>query len=128
MNDKIWLSSKNKIRVLVIVIGIIVIYMISSLKSDEVLSTNQTTTISECVSMSKNVRINPSTKECFDNLSLDEFLLLMDNEESMKLYNDVNAYYDKRTEAQKAEDAKKTEEFFNEVTKNLESNPDAYKE
>jgi hypothetical protein len=129
MKYKIDFLKKNNV-IKMIIVGIIIIVLLLVLYSERAEKRTQldeTTTVSECVSLSKEVRINEKTKECFSKLSTDEFLSLMNNEENMKLYNEVNAYYDKRTEAQKAEDAKKTEEYMNEVIKNLETNPDAYK-
>jgi len=113
----------------IIIIGIIITFLLLVFyyKQREKILQLKNTTVSECVSLSKEVRINEKTKECFSKLSTDEFLSLMNNEENMKLYNEVNAYYDKRTEVQKAEDAKKTEDYVNEVIRNLETDPDAYK-
>lgn len=111
------------ISVFVIIIVVIAVKNIDRIKS----FVKGETTVNQCLALSKKVRINENTKKCFDKLSSDEFLSLWNNEEGMKLYEEVNDYYDTRTDAQKEEDAKKTEEYMNEVIKNLEANPDAYK-
>lgn len=128
MKYKIDLTKKNNV-IKIIIAGIIitVLLFVFYSKKDTENTQLKTTTVSECVSLSKEIRINEKTKECFGKLSTEEFLSLVNNQENMKLYNEVNAYYDKRTDAQKAEDAKKTEDYLNEVTKNLENNPNAYK-
>lgn len=72
------------------------------------------TTIDECVALSREVRINESTKKCFDNLSFDEFGFLADpkNKDAMDLFNEVGAYYDTRTDAQKKADAEAMKQFW----------------
>ena len=125
MKYKIDLIKKNNV-IKIIIAGIIIIVLLFVLYSERAEKNAQleTTTVSGCVSLSKEVRINEKTKECFSKLSTDEFLSLMDNEENMKLYNEVNAYYDKRSENQKIEDAKATEEYFKTI---IEANPDVFK-
>jgi hypothetical protein len=119
----------NWIAILALIVSIIgLIFMVLSKTEDNTMKLEvRTTTVAECIALSSNIRINERTKECFENLSSDEFLSLYNDEENMKLYNEIGAYYDKRTEAEKVEDTKKTEEYVNEVIKNLESNPNAYK-
>lgn len=111
------------ISVFAIIIIVIVIKNIDRIK----IFINGETTVNQCLALSKKVRINENTKKCFDKLNSDEFISLWNNKEGMALYEEVNSYYDTRTDAQKAEDTKKTEEYMNEVIKNLEANPDAYK-
>ncbi len=62
------------------------------------------TTVNECVLLSKDIRINLNTKECFDNLSPEELLSLPSNK-AFDLFNEVESYYDTRTEAEKKADA-----------------------
>lgn len=100
----------------VILITVIVVTMISYFVfiQNKNKTQKKETTITECVALSKDVRINENTKKCFDNLSTDEFLQLLDpeNKAAIDLYNQVEAVYDTRTEAQKDADTKAVKEFF----------------
>ncbi|MCI5108320.1 MAG: hypothetical protein MRY49_00545 [Candidatus Pacebacteria bacterium] len=116
----------NKINTIVIATFVIIVFILTLYSSDNsksYITSNKETTIAECVALSDEVRINRRTKECFDNLSPEEFMSLLDSEEDMKLYEDVNAHYDDRTEAQKAKDARETEEFFDKI---IQDNPDIF--
>ncbi len=122
---KPYFNKRNTIVFLSVLVIVSIFTTFSKTNNSDLKS--ETTTVAECVALSSEIRINERTKECFDKLSSEEFLSLYKSEENMKLYNEVGAYYDKRTDAEKAEDAKKTKAYFDEVTKNLENNPNAYK-
>ena len=79
------------------------------------IANKKTTTVAECMALSKDVRINENTKKCFDNLSFEEFssLISPQNKTALDLYNEVEAHYDTRTDAQKQSDA----DFWNKLDK-----------
>jgi hypothetical protein len=91
-------------------------------------ATKKSTTIEECVSLSRSVRINMKTKKCFDALSSDEVLLLIPPvdqkfKSASELYNEIESYYDTRTLDLKQADSDKNEEIINKI---INSNPDVF--
>jgi len=70
------------------------------------------TTVKQCTALGNMDNINIEMKECFDNLSMEEFLSLLDDKASMDLYQKVKDHYDTRTDAQKAADAKEVESYY----------------
>lgn len=105
---------KSTLTIIVIILAIASGYYLFTKNDRKEISTQKNRTIAECVALSKDVRINENTKNCFDNLSFDEFGSLANpkNKDAMDLYNEVEAHYDTRTEAQKKADAEATKKFF----------------
>lgn len=116
---------KSTLAIIIIILAIALGYYLFTKNEKKEISTQKNRTIAECVTLSKEVKINENTKNCFDNLSNDEFLSLVDpkNKDAMDLYNEVEAHYDTRTEAQKKADAETNKEFFNKI---IESNPKVF--
>lgn len=120
MKHNFGLTKKEVIEFFISVFVIIIIVVIAVKHFDRIKSfIKGETTVNQCLALSKKVRINENTKKCFNKLSPDEFLSLWNNEEGMKLYEEVNDYYDTRTDAQKEEDEKKAKEYLDEVLKDI---------
>ncbi|MEK7478724.1 MAG: hypothetical protein AAB626_02255 [Patescibacteria group bacterium] len=113
------------VEILIIIIAIVISYRLFIENTKTKTSTQEGRTIMECIALSKDVRINENTKNCFDNLSIDEFGSLIDseNKDALNLYNEIMAYYDTRTETQKQADGKANIEFFNKIE---EANPEIF--
>lgn len=105
---------KKLTKVIVIVLVVVLGYYMSTKNERKEIPTQKNRTIAECTALSKDVRINENTKDCFDNLSEDEFLSLFtpENKKASDLYNEVEAHYDIRTEAQKQADREANKQFF----------------
>ena len=106
----------GRIRIIILVVIGLIVGIVSGfyLGIDYDRRKSRYTTIDECVALSRNIRINENTKKCFDNLSSEEFLALLDsqNRDAYALFEEVATYYDRRTGAQKKADGEAVNNFF----------------
>ena len=111
---------KKNIIIFLILILLSIIGIAYFLKIEIPLKQQKDTAVAQCLELNKKEKLSKNVKDCFDNLSNDEFLSLFENEEASKLNEEVQNLYDTRTEGEKKIDEQETAEFFNNIK--LENN------